>query len=143
MARSNIAEVEVRWRSDLVFEGQAKGERPAVVVDGDSKVATSPVELLLMAAASCTMADVVIILQKQRVDLRTLDVHVRATRRETDPRRVLALHFDWRIAGEGAEETKARRAIDLSLEKYCSVMTSLAPDIAVTSDVTVAPPPPS
>lgn len=141
MARSNIAEVDVRWRpgDGIEFEGGPAGGRPPVVVDGDSKIATSPVELLLVSAASCTMADVVIILKKQRVALRTLDVHVRATRRETDPRRVLALHFDWRIAGKGAAETKARRAIDLSFEKYCSVMTSLAPDIAVTYDVAVAP----
>ena len=131
------ASVVARWRDGLVFEGGAPG-RPALTVDGDSKVATSPVELLLVAAATCTMADVVIILQKQRVQLRVLDVHVKGTRRETDPRRFTAVHFDWTVAGTGAEETKTRRAIDLSLEKYCSVMASLAPDITVTYDVTVA-----
>jgi len=31
-----------------------------------------------------------------------------------------------------------RRAVDLSLEKYCSVVASLAPDIRITYDVTVA-----
>jgi len=30
---------------------------------------------------------------------------------------------------------KARRAIDLSIEKYCSVLHSLKPDIAVSYDV--------
>ena len=38
------AAVTVRWREKLVFEGGAPG-RPAVTVDGDSKLATSPVEL--------------------------------------------------------------------------------------------------
>lgn len=137
-ARSNITEIDARWTGELRFDGQAVGGRPPVAVDGNSQTAISPVELLLVSAATCTMSDVVIILQKQRVQLRTLDVHLRATRRETEPRRVLALHFDWTIAGEGADETKARRAIDLSLEKYCSVMSSLAPDIAVTADVTIA-----
>ena len=128
-----------RWREDLVFEAAPPaGSRPPVTVDGNSQVAISPVELLLVAAVTCSMADVVIILEKQRVQLRTLDVAVTGTRRETDPRRLTALHFTWTVAGTGADENKTRRAIDLSLEKYCSVMTSLAPDIAVTYDVTVA-----
>ena len=41
-------------------------------------------------------------------------------------------------AGEGLDEPRARRAIDLSLEKYCSVMHSLAPDIAVTYALSLA-----
>jgi len=44
----------------------------------------------------------------------------------------------WTIAGAGADEIKVHRAIDLSLQKYCSVMASLAPDIAVGYDVTLA-----
>jgi len=41
------------------------------------------------------------------------------------------------VAGDGADEAKARRAVELSLEKYCSVVASLAPDIPVTYDVTL------
>lgn len=138
MAAPQVSMV-ARWREGLVFEsGPPAGGRAPVMVDGNSRVAISPVELLLVAAVTCSMADVVIILEKQRVRLRTLDVAVTGTRRETDPRRLTALHFTWTVAGAGADETKTRRAIDLSLEKYCSVMTSLAPDIAVTHHVTVA-----
>ncbi|MBI1967029.1 MAG: OsmC family protein [Gemmatimonadetes bacterium] len=136
MAR-NVAEVAVRWTEGLQFEGGGAG-RPPVRVDGNTQVATSPVELLLVSAATCAMSDVVIILEKQRVKLRALEVAMRGTRRETEPRRLLAIHFAWTIAGEGADEGKARRAIDLSIEKYCSVVASLAPDIAVSYDVAIA-----
>ena len=129
-------EITLRWREHLLFEAGPAG-RPPVVVDGDSVVAASPVELLLVAAASCSAADVVAILEKQRVVLRALEVTLRGTRREEQPRRYTALHFVFTIAGDGADETKARRAIDLSLEKYCSVVASLAPDIPVTYDVTL------
>lgn len=135
MARS--AAVTVQWRDQLVFAGGAPG-RPAVTVDGDSKEAISPVELLLVSAATCTAADVVLILKKMRVELSRVDCTVEGARREVEPRRYTAIHFRWTIAGAGADELKARRAIDLSLEKYCSVMASLAPDIAVTYDVTLA-----
>jgi putative redox protein len=87
---------------------------------------------LLLAAASCTGSDVVAILKKMRVELRELRIEVAGVRREEEPRRYVAIHFDYRLAGTGLDETKARRAIDLSLEKYCSVIHSLAPDIGIT-----------
>ena len=130
----NVAEITLRWREALEFAATAPG-RPVVVVDANDTVAISPVELLLVAAASCTASDVVLILQKQRVALRLLEVHVRGTRREEQPRRFTALHFVFTVAGDGADEAKARRAVDLSLEKYCSVVASLAPDIRISYDV--------
>jgi putative redox protein len=137
VAQATPAEITARWTEGLRFEGGAPG-RPAILVDGDSRVATSPVELLLLSAATCAAADVVLILQKQRVGLASLEVTVRGTRRATEPRRYTDLAYHFTVRGEGADEAKVRRAIDLSLEKYCSVAASLAPDIRVSYDVTVA-----
>ena len=131
---TNPAEATLRWGEALQFAAAVPG-RPAVPVDGDGSVAVSPVELLLIAAASCTASDVVLILQKQRVALRGLEVHVRGTRREQQPRRYTALHFVFTVSGDGVDEAKARRAVDLSLEKYCSVVASLAPDIHISYDI--------
>jgi putative redox protein len=136
-AAPRIAEVTMRWLHDLVFEGNGPGQ-PAMRVDGDTKVATSPVQLLLLAAATCTASDVVIILQKQRVKLEALDIAVQGTRREAEPRRITAIAFRFSVRGEGLDDVKVRRAIDLSIEKYCSVIASLAPDIPVSYDVTIA-----
>jgi putative redox protein len=130
----NAPEITMRWRERQLFEAGPPG-RPALLVDGDSAVAVSPVELLLVAAATCSAADVVSILEKQRVRLRSLEVGLRGTRRDEHPRRYTALHFVFSLSGDGADDVKARRAIDLSLEKYCSVVASLAPDIRVTYDV--------
>ena len=133
---SSERDVVVRWRERLVFEGARVG-KPAITVDGDSAVATSPVELLLLAAATCSGADVVAILEKQRVRLAALEIAVRGTRREEQPRRFTSIRFQFTISGAGVDESKARRAIDLSIEKYCSVLASLAPDIAITYDLTI------
>src|SRR5262245_8078042 len=137
MATPRTAEVSMLWLRDLQFEGSGTG-RPLVLVDGDGNVATSPVELLLLAAATCTASDIVIILQKQRVELESLEISVRGTRRETEPRRFTAIAFHVGVRGAGADDVKVRRAVDLSLEKYCSVVASLAPDIAISYDVTIA-----
>lgn len=134
---AKTASVSVRWQEKLVFEGGGAG-RPPIVVDGDSKIASSPIELLLFAGATCCAADIVPMLEKMRVTLQSLSVEVEGTRREEYPRRLTAIHFRFRVIGAGADESNVRRAVDLSLEKYCSVVASLAPDIRVTHDAILA-----
>ena len=126
--------ISMRWKGELLFEGGPAG-RPPTQVDGHSVVTSSPVELLVLAGAACTGADVVSILEKMRVRITTFETDVRADRRDEQPRCLTAVHFRFRVVGEGVDETKVRRAVHLSLEKYCSVMTSLRPDIAVSYDV--------
>jgi putative redox protein len=136
---ARTAAVTMRWVKQLQFEGRGTGgDRPTILVDGDTKVATSPVELLLLAAATCTASDIVIILQKQRVQLEALDIDVDGTRRDEEPRRFTAIAFHIRVRGEGADDVKVRRAVDLSIEKYCTVLASLAPDIQISYDVAIA-----
>jgi putative redox protein len=93
---------------------------------------------LLLAAAACSGADVVSLFEKMRVDLESLRIEVAGVRSESVPRRFLCIRFAFHIRGGGLDEVKARRAIDLSLEKYCSVLHSLAPDIAVEYDLHLA-----
>jgi putative redox protein len=63
---------------------------------------------------------------------------VAGERREQEPRRFTAIHLDYHLAGESLDAAKANRAVSLSVEKYCSVIHSLAPDIAITYAVTLA-----
>lgn len=119
------------WQQGLRFTGSEPGG-PAITVDGDNVVGPGPMLTLLLAAAACSGSDVVLILEKMRVGLRELRIEIAGTRREEEPRRYVAIHLDYRLGGDGIDPVKARRAIDLSLEKYCSVIHSLAPDIAVT-----------
>jgi putative redox protein len=125
------------WRGGLEFTGGAPGG-PETRVDGDNVTAPGPMLTLLLAAAGCSGADVVSILGKMRVGLRECRVTVSGERRPDDPRRYVAIHLDYHLAGDGLDETKARRAIDLSLQKYCSVIHSLAADVRVTYGLTLA-----
>ncbi|MCH8934389.1 MAG: OsmC family protein [Gemmatimonadetes bacterium] len=111
---------------------------PTIEIDGDNGSAPGPMLVLLLAAAGCTAADVVLILEKTRVELSALSVEVDGTRREQDPRRYEAVHFRYRIRGKGLDDAKATRAVSLSVEKYCSVMHTLAPDVEITYDVEVS-----
>ena len=132
-----VKHIVLDWERDMLFRGGEPGG-PALVIDGDNAQAPGPMLTLLLAAASCSGSDVVMILEKMRVGLRSLRLEVHGTRREETPRRYTAIRFEYHLAGETLDESKARRAIDLSLEKYCSVVASIAPDIAISYGVTLA-----
>lgn len=126
--------IELAWEGDLRFRGGAPGG-PVELIDADNAQAPGPMLQLLLAAASCSAADVVLILQKMRQPLASLRLTAEGDRREQEPRRYTALRFTWHARGDGLEEAKVRRAVELSVEKYCSVLATLAPDVRVSWEV--------
>ena len=130
-------QVRLTWEEGLRFiGGQLNG--PSITIDGDNAAGPGPMVTLLLAAAGCTGSDVVLILKKMRVPFDELQIDVSGVRREEEPRRFVSIHFEYRITGPGIDAEKARRAIDLSVEKYCSVIHSLAPDLAITYALALA-----
>ena len=132
--------VRLDWSGErLRFAGGGtEPSTPPVIIDGDGESGPSPMLSLLLAAASCSGADVVVILTKMRVKLESLSVEVEGTRRDEEPRRYTDLRFTFRAAADQLDAQKVEHAVKLSLDKYCSVVHSLAPDITVTYDVDVA-----
>ena len=128
--------VTLTWQSNLVFRGGEPGG-PETTIDGDNAAAPGPMLTLLLAAAACSGSDVAVILGKMRVTLRALRIEASGVRREQEPRRYTSLHLEYYLRGDGLDEAKARRAIELSITKYCSVLHSLAPDIRVTHELTL------
>jgi len=126
-----IARSHAEWRGEQLFQ-VGVGERTHAV-DGRSKVAPSPVEALLGAVGTCAATDVVDILAKQKTPAQKLEVDVMAMRRAEFPRRVETLEVTFTIDGVGIERTAAQRAIDLSIQRYCTVAASLAGDIDMSS----------
>ncbi|MGD8727747.1 MAG: OsmC family protein [Gemmatimonadales bacterium] len=133
----DVRQVRLTWSGERMrFSGEGtEPESPAVIIDGDSAAGPSPMQVLLLSAAGCTGADVVVMLKKMRVDLQELSIDVVGTRRDEHPKRYTAITYRIRMRGEGLDHTKAKRAVDLSLEKYCSVVHSFAPDIAVDYEI--------
>jgi len=134
MTDPHLRHAEVTWTGGMKFRGGVPGG-PALVVDADGEAAPGPMVALLVAACGCTGADVVSMLQKMQVTLHEYGVHATGRRAPEHPRRYLTLHFRYRMRGDRLDEAKARRAIDLSHEKYCSVLNSLNPDIAITYEL--------
>jgi putative redox protein len=129
--------ITLTWQQGLRFVGGAPNG-PTITIDGDNAAGPGPMVALLLAAAACTGSDVVLILQKMRAQFSQLRIDVAGVRRQEEPRRYVSIHFEYRIGGTGLDPAKVKRAIDLSLEKYCSVIHSLAPDIAITYALSLA-----
>lgn len=128
--------VNLWWDRDLRFRCQTG--RWVTEIDGNSRWAGSPMEMMLGAVGSCAAADVVDILRKGRQDLRELTVQVSGDRREEPPRRYTSLTATFHVTGE-VDPEKAERAVALSFEKYCSCFHSLADDIDLDYRVRVEP----
>ena len=129
--------IQLVWNGDFRFKGTARGGA-ITAIDGNSQDGTTPVDLLLESVGACAAIDVVDILKKSRQELQGMAVEVEATRREEPPRYVKRLEFRFRIKGP-VDQKKAERAVDLSLEKYCSVFHSLRMDINLDVDVKIVP----
>ncbi len=128
--------IDLEWKGQFRFEARAENVR--TTIDGDGQAGPSPVNLLLESIGACAAIDVVDILQKGRQELRAMRVEVGAERRTESPRSVKKLYLKFRVEGP-VEEPKVRRAVDLSLEKYCSVFHSLRMDINVDVEVEIVP----
>ena len=122
------------WQGEMRFVGGVP-DGPTTLIDADGKDAPGPLLSLLLAAAACSGADIVSLMPKMQVTLTEFRTTVKGVRRPDHPKRFVSLHFGFRMRGDGLDEVKARRAIDLSIEKYCSVINSLNPDIPITYEV--------
>jgi putative redox protein len=74
---------------------------------------------------------------KRKTPIEKLSVNVTAERRPEFPRRIMRLDVEFIMDGTGVERDHAERAIQLSFERYCSVASSLAPDIVMEARLTL------
>lgn len=95
----------------------------------------SPMELLLMGIAGCSGIDIVMILKKQKIELLDLQMEVEGFRQDgAVPNVFTAIKLIVKLKGDFAPE-KAKRAVDLSIDKYCSVAKMLEKTAEISYDV--------
>lgn len=99
---------------------------------GFSEDGLRPMQALLASLAGCSAIDVLHILQKQRHEVRELDVEVDGERANAVPAVFTKIHLHYRAAGDFPLH-KLERAVALSSEKYCSVSHMLRGSVAITT----------
>jgi putative redox protein len=94
-------------------------------------------ELVLIGTGGCSAFDVVHILEKGREPIEDCVVELDAERGEKDPKVFTRIHMHFVVKGRGLAPNKVQRAIELSIEKYCSASAMLAKTATITHDFEV------
>jgi len=102
-------------------------------INGDRSSAAGPAELLLVALGACTGADVISVLQKKREHVTDYRVEVPAERREEYPRAFTKFEVRHIVRGRGVKAENVAKAIELSINKYCSVAATLRPGAEIVT----------
>ncbi len=103
---------------------------------GGKNKGLTPMELLAGALAACISIDVLMILNKQHIEPKKYAVSVDATKKNSVPSPFEKIHLVFSIDAE-IDLLKVERAIQLSIDKYCSVKESLNPEIIITSEIKI------
>ena len=129
--------VNIKWAEARMMLGiDSRGAAIPIGFNRDTDPvwsAVKPSDLLLLAAASCSAYDVLEILQKQREPLDGLDVQCTGEQVTEQPYNFVSVHMKYIIKG-AVNPKKVDRAIKLSEEKYCSVLATLRPSLAISSE---------
>jgi putative redox protein len=134
--------ITLRWVEDkMMVASDTNGHSIVIGRSPDPQhqwTGVKPSDLLLMAAASCAAYDVVEILAKQREPLQDLKVICTGDQMSDPPYTFTRIHLRYEVKGAVNSE-KLDRAIRLSEDKYCSVISSLQSGVPVTSEYQIAP----
>ena len=128
-----------RINEDYLFE-VTNQQGMSVRLDNRSKTTgevqgVSPMELLLMGVAGCSSIDLVAILNKQKINPKVLKMEVQGHRHENEvPALFYQIDITIYLEGDLSAE-KAKRAAQLSFDKYCSVSKTLEPTAKISHKV--------
>lgn len=121
--------LQVNWEQGMAFHTTTPSGHDVTLDAGEDvggrNIGPRPTEMLLQATAACTGIDIVSILHKMRLPLERLEMKIDGVRATEHPKKFTAIHILYIMDGDIPED-RVRRAIELSVDRYCSVSHSLS-----------------
>ena len=111
------------WKKDHQFKSYQDDNE--IMLDGDKKKGFGPKALLLSGLAGCSGIDVVEVLRKMKVEFSDLEIDVEAEQTDEHPKVFKEIHIIYKIKTATENQDKVKKAIELSLDKYCGVSAML------------------
>ena len=132
--------VNTKWLENMSFESEINGHK--LIIDAKEEVGGQdkgprPKTLMLAALGGCTSMDVISILKKMRVELKSLNVIVEGELSEEHPKRFLKMHVIYEVEGDDLPMDKIKKAVSLSEEKYCGVSVVYREVMEITSEIRI------
>jgi len=132
----------VKLIEGMKFVGQGKSGHSimmdSALASGGSDSAARPMEALFASLGGCTGMDVVSILRKMKTEPKSLEIEIEDERATDYPKVVTKLHLNYHVTGKVSEEN-LKKAIHLSLTKYCPIANSFAGIAEITSSYVIKP----
>jgi len=128
--------IKVKLVDGMQFVGMGDSKH-AVVMDalpnvGGADTGPRPIELLPIALGGCTGMDVISILRKKKQKVTGFEMNIKGEQAEEYPHKYTSLHIEYVIRGKDISEDAVKRAIELSMNKYCAVGATLAGTAKIT-----------
>ncbi len=124
------SKVSLTWDKDLIFVGRTERGHE-IEFDAQDQWGCKPIEALLLSLAGCMGIDVVMFLQKMKMELESFKIDMVGERNATPPQYFRSVDMVLHLKGKNLNPKKVERAVSLSHEKYCSVYNSLRKDMDV------------
>ena len=132
--------VSTKWLENMAFETEINGHK--LIIDAKEEVGGQdkgprPKPLMLAALGGCTSMDIVSILKKMRVELKSLNVIVEGELSEEHPKRFTKMHVIYEVEGDDLPMDKIEKAVSLSEDKYCGVSAVYKEVMEITSEIRI------
>lgn len=129
------------WQGGLKFIATADSQHE-IILDTDPSVGgsdqgTRPMELILEGLAGCTAMDVISILRKKRQNVTGFQIRIHGDRADSHPKVFTDFELEYIVRGVGIDPQAVERAIQLSVENYCSVHAMLEKAAHITTKYTI------
>ena len=128
--------VRINWQGHRSFAAQT-GSGHSVVMDGPPEhggrnLAARPMEMILVGLGGCSAFDVMEILEKSRQSVTDCQIDIEAKRADAVPAVFTKIHLHFIVSGNNLKEKLVQRAVELSMEKYCSVAVMLRDKVDIS-----------
>ncbi len=131
----------VKWIDYMSFVAES-GSGHSVIMDGAPEaggrnLGIRPMEMVLSGLGGCAAFDVVMILKKSKQNIQDVQVHLEAQRADSIPKVFNKIHAVYEVSGFALSEKQVKRAVQLSVEKYCSVSAMLEKTAEMSYEVKI------
>ncbi|MFA5031807.1 MAG: OsmC family protein [bacterium] len=120
-----MTEIKTTFIKDMEFVAMtSSGNKVVMDTLKENGAGATPMELLLAALTGCTGMDIVSILKKMQLEFSKFEIVVQGEKSEEHPKIYKKIRLIYKLYGDLPPD-KVKNAIDLSIDKYCSVSNML------------------
>jgi putative redox protein len=121
----SLQRLDDAFNMEAVDEAGHKVLMDSSVENGGNNNGVRPMQMLLMGLGGCSAIDVAMILKKQRQEIKDFRIEIEGEREKgKEPSLWETAHVVFHLTGD-IDPDKAARAVELSMNKYCSVAETL------------------